>query len=215
MTLLEPHQIEETFELIEGKKTLPNHLAMLADWISSRFHVDVLNILTDYVDNDRSRLTIVVRNLEQREKFRDGYNYNSAYQDEIATKYKLFADQINSSRIENLHVCFDEFTGSAYGSLASKVYDDELDSILLLDRSIVDARMVSSLCVLYSSKVLPDGPTKEIEDRIRDAWASILTKHDKHAYFSNEFLRRRLFFFSKQEFDAVYKGSWTNFYRDH
>lgn len=222
MSFLTPEQIEETHALLQGKKEMPRNLDKLAKWASAKYDVDVLNIVLDRVEiggaDPRSfpRLDLIVRDHFQEQKFRDEYNYNSDIQNEIARKFRSIMGEVLQDCFDDLLVITSSFAYEAFYRLYNSVSENEIAPILKIHDAFVDARTVSGLYVLFDSEELVgDEPDQILQDKVRDHWASILSKCDKHSFFSNERLRASVYFYSKQKFDQVYQGNWAYFYKDH
>ena len=219
----------------QGKENIDLKFKNLADWISKKYQVKVLNINDKLMDNqDKIRVGIAVETYTDYLKFKEDderwSNYDSTIQDEIAEKYielntdilkiqsdikllGMFAKQENP-KIKDIFVATSAFEPIAKEEANSKIPDQRIKELISDIKSseiwTIARCFGKSTLFVFTDKQKSDFKTSDICKDIENSYFVLLKEYEEFNYWKREDFVLEID--SKQNFDDNYKSSW--FYYD-
>ncbi|WP_417794237.1 hypothetical protein [Terasakiella pusilla] len=223
MPFLTDQEIDQTFALIKGNEILPEVFQYLAEWGSSAYNIEILNIFYETIEDGSPRITLVLRNDEQEKKMNDGYCLISQErQKQIISKFMDLYSQSNCSlnvfAPERTFVVTKDFEQGLMESLVRNARsrpDAVKREIIAMSNKIWEVQgSFSTLDVFfYTEDAVDDLANVTLKERIKDRWAHTLEKLDKNNYFPLDVLRNSVRFYSQDHLEQHYRGSFFYFYR--
>ncbi|WP_405291984.1 hypothetical protein [Algibacter sp. Ld11] len=218
----------------QGIKEIDSDFVQLAQWISKKYEVNVLNITHKIMNHDnRIRIGIVVEFKADENKFKESderwANYNEKIQNEIAEKYLNICKILELSdgksllgitkkkkpKLNDIFVstsAFEPIAKEEANGLIPKVRFDELLIELKNKKVWTLSRCFGSttLFVLKDEQKSEIGKSdflKELENR----YFELLKEYDEFNYWKRD--KFKIGIDSKQNFDENYESSWFYYYR--
>ncbi len=216
--MIAPSDIDykETKLIKQGKRSLNKDFKELADWINSKYNLNVLNIYFDNIKPDnRSRLNIIFEFKNDALKFSKGEFGNFYKKDQEIIAYKF--EELNSSKykITNLFVIFTAFEPIAKIEANENVTKKEILN-LKNKLNIKDLWEISNMFsgvtfFFYTDQQVKNYNTNEMKEILISEYYQILRKYDEFSYFT----KNNIFFAidSKENFDKNYHSNWFYYYR--
>jgi hypothetical protein len=200
---------------------LPPVFRQLAQWVSARYDVHVLNVILDTIQpNNRPRLNVVLEwELDER-KFREpSTNFDAAKQREVRDKFASIAGESldRGTDIGRLLVVFSSFESVARREANWKVPKEDIEQLKkTLDwpdlwhvRRGFDA-VTFFFCTDAQAKANEASGSRE---RFAQAYAKLIAPYDEFGYVARRPIPVQLD--SKERFDSIYKGSWFDYDMGH
>jgi len=205
-------------QIKRGEKTIPYPYSELADWIQSKYSVNVLNVSYCIVEPvNKPRLSIDLEADVDRQVFeRTRYCLDSKKSSAVLKKFKEIADsEYLDLSFENIFVIFSAFEPIARIE-ANENVPEKLASALIQqfhNENIWSVqKLFSALIVFYYSETEKDQAIKTgMTKRFQEAYADIIEPYDEFGYLSSNPIVPEID--SKENFDSNYKGSWFYYWR--
>jgi hypothetical protein len=201
---------------------LPPMFKELAEWISARYGVSVLNIILDTIEPDnRPRLNVVLEWAGDERKFRETQfpNFDSTKEREIRDRFASIAgDSLDrETNIGRLLVIFSSFEPVARMEANWRVSDDDIEqlkeTLSCPDLWKVRRGFENVTFFFYTDAQAKANETSGARDRFAQAYAGLMAPYDEFGYLSKRPIAVRLD--SKENFDSTYKGNWFYYDKDH
>lgn len=202
----------------QGKAVLHPPFEELADWIASTWSVTVLNVIYDHIDvpQKRPRLQVIVEHSRHLETFRDGYNFDAAKQQAIASRFTEIVNRGNGThyRVDRLLVVF-----AAFAPLAREEADDHITDaeVSALQGRIANPQLWTIhrcfgrvVFMFFTEEQKRTHARERFPEKYANMYFEVLQQHDEFKYLNRS--RFAVEFDSKENFDNRYAGSW--FYYD-
>ncbi len=219
----------------QGKEEIDITFKQLADWISDKYKVKVLNINHKLMDNqDKIRVGIAVDSYSDYLKFKEDderwSNYDSAIQDEIAEKYLelnnnvlkiqsdkkilgLFAKQ-EKPKVNDIFVATSAFEPIAKEEVNSQIPEKRIKELISEINSseiwTIARCFAKTTLFVFTDKQKADFKNIDNYKDIENSYFELLKEYDEFNYWKRENFTLEID--SKQNFDNNYKSSW--FYYD-
>jgi hypothetical protein len=203
----------------DGRKPLPP-FDELAEWISSQYHVEVLNLFYDkIIPDNRPRLTVIFESKKDELKFRKSAlgNFNRIDQKRIAEHFSRIVAAQNETRFstDGLLVIFSSFEPVARMEANQSVSEADLKG---LKKKLANpdlwtiSRMFESVTFLfYTEEQIKKYEAAGLRDLYAREYSNLIQPHDEFGYFSQTGVSA--FFDSKENFDKNYQGNWYYYYK--
>lgn len=213
----------KTHKLFGRQEKMPEIFEALAQWVSTSYQVNVVNILFNTTECDRPRLTLIMKDWQQKGIFTDDYNnFIQNIRNDIINKlielHSSVPNNLIKTDIKKAFIVTDDFESGAKKIFTRSIQEKDLKRIKEMDSSIwhVMMRSPSSLDVFFYAEDDINNPKHEnLKERIADKWSSIQIKSNPFKYFSKKYFKPSINYFSKEYLDESYNGSWRWFYNDH
>jgi hypothetical protein len=234
-------EYKATRRIKRGQSVLAPPFAELAEWISSEWHVTVLNVVYDrpFILDRRPRLQIIVEHSRERDRFLDELgNFDHAKQQAIVARFaeqvgrrKTQASQSSVAawvaqwvkqkvttryRVEQLLVVFSAFAPVARGEADCRITD--LD-VAALQTRIADPQLWTiRRCLGHVTFMYYTDEQARAHDQsglsvvYADLYFALLQSHDEFGYLSRS--RFCIHSDSKEIFDKTYEGNWFKYDMD-
>lgn len=210
---------QEAKRLKLSRERLRSPYAEMADWIASRYNVQVLNVRYDKVIPDnRPRLSVVLDSEDDAAAFK--LSRWVADEAKVNAIREHFLELVSGKRDRQegcvgLFVIFEAFETVARIEANEKVDEPEIAN---LKRSLSNPELWEiSRCFdtatyfSYTNKQLSGWEQQGLREVYEQAYARVVSKYDQFGY-----LRRRgieVLFDSKENLDKNYNGNWFSYYR--
>lgn len=211
---------QQTKRLKRTGASLPSPFREIAEWVSSNFEVDVLNVIYDTViPDDRPRLSVILELDSHAQKFRDGAlgNFNRVDQKRVAERFERILAEHGGDRFncDGLFVVFSAFEGVARIEANESVTDGDVSKLKskLGNEDIWEiSRCFDGVTIFFYT----DAQVKLYEDKgLRDSYAqeyaSVISRHDEFGYIAKRGVS--VSFDSKENFDTNFQGNWYYYYK--
>ncbi|HPQ68154.1 MAG TPA: hypothetical protein PKW95_03425 [bacterium] len=211
---------QRTKAIVKNGKKLSSPFAELANWISAKFQVNVLNIEYELVEpDDTPRLMVILETQDEQAKFQNGVhgNYLVIHQKAIAEQFgKLLREQgRHEFNLDRLFVAFSNFAEVARMEANSNIPDNEIKQLkkaLSNDELWEISRSFHTVTFFfYTDEQVRKAERKGLRKTYAAKYYEILKRYDEFGYFTAENLL--LFFDSKENFDNNYQSNWFYYYR--
>jgi hypothetical protein len=211
-------EYKATKRIKQGKAHLAAPFGELASWISSTWHVTVLNAIYDERDSQCApRLQIILERQSDAARFHDGLNFDEEMQRAVKSKFLEIIGRDNVARfdVDGLFVVFSAFAPLALEEADSKIPDKELKALKVRIGN-PDLWEISRSFGNVTFFFFTDAQAKHYEaEGKRTEYArmyfDLLKLHDEFGYLEgNEYT---IAFDSKQNFDENYHSNWFYYYR--
>lgn len=203
----------------DGRKPLPP-FDELAEWISSEYHVEVLNLFYDrFIPDGRPRLTVIFESKKDELKFRESAlgNYNRIDQKRISEQFsRIIAAQHNVRfSTDGLLVIFSSFEPVARMEANQSVSEANLEGLKKklgnADLWTISRQFESVTFFFYTEDQIKKYEAAELRDRYAQEYSKLIQPHDEFGYYSKTGVSA--FFDSKENFDMNYQGNWYYYYK--
>jgi hypothetical protein len=201
---------------------LPPMFKELAEWISARYGVHILNIILDTIEpNNRPRLNVVLEWAGDERKFREPQfpNFDATKQREIRNRFASIAgDTLNrETNIGRLLVIFSSFEPVARMEANWRVTDDDIEQLKMTfscpDLWKVRRGFENVTFFFYTDAQAKANEISGATDRFAQAYAGLTAPYDEFGYLAKRPIAVRLD--SKENFDSTYQGNWFYYDKDH
>jgi hypothetical protein len=222
MILTSDREFKETKLIRQGKQVLISPFGELAEWISARYQVNVLNVVYD-PPNDllkRPRLQIIVEHAEEEHKFRKGGflgNYLKDKQDAISVKFTEILDREEIRRFQttDLFIIFSAFAPLAMEDADGCVSDARIKQFKK-DLNNPDLWEISrcfgkATFFFYTDAQAKGYDQSGLRREYSDRYFSLVKPHDEFEYIKRE--SYWVAFDSKENFDKNYESNWYYYYK--
>ena len=205
----------------------------LAKWIDEKYDVKTLNIIFDYIDNNKShpRLQVCLEYAKDKGKFMDNrtYNFDEKKQNEIAEK---FAEITSGYELKNKPNWITKILGLTYKTNNLFVYFSDFESIAKIEanESIPEkeikklksdinnedlweiSRAFSGVTYfLYKDEQVKKYQDSETHRNWQEQYYNLLKEFDEFGYFKKDYFYFHLD--SKENFDKNYESNWYYYYK--
>jgi hypothetical protein len=201
----------------QGKARLAAPFNELAAWIGDYWDVNVLNVTYDPRNELHApRIRIVLEHEAERQKFRDGFNFDRRKQQTIAAKFREIVREDSSPYdTDGLFVVFSAFAPLACEEADSKISEVEIDALMKRIGN-PDLWTISRLFGHVTFMFYTDAQAREYaaqgkQSEYAKKYFEILKPYDEFGYLRSDSFT--VAFDSKQNFDDKFHGSWFNYYR--
>ena len=205
----------------------------LAKWIDEKYDVKTLNLIFDYIDNDKShpRLQVCLEYAKDKGKFMNNrtYNFDERKQNEISEK---FAEITSDYELKNKPNWIKKILGLTYKSNNLYVYFTDFESIAKIEanekitenqikklQAKIDNKELWTISrafsgvtyFLYTDEQLKKYQDSETLKKWKNEYYELLKEYDEFGYFKNDY-----FYFgldSKENFDTNYESNWYYYYK--
>ena len=217
----------------QGISKIKDEFELLAKWIDQKYEVKTLNIVFDYIKNNKShpRLQICLEYAKDKGKFMNNktYNFSKRKQKEIAEKFKeLTRDQEKENKpsllkkllgltykTDSLYVYFTDFQSIAKIEANESIPKEKIEKLKLEfnNKDIWEiAKAFSGVtCFLYTDKQLKKYQESETHKQWNEQYFDLLEDYDEFGYFKKEYFS--IYLDSKQNFDTNYDSNWYYYYK--
>lgn len=211
-------EYKSTKRIKRGEEQLASPFRELADWISRRWEVSVLNVAYDgRCELHAPRIQVILEYGRELQQFRAGSNFDPAKQLEIKSKFMELAgnESVVCENLSDLFVVFSAFAPIAIEEAVGRLSEQDVNSmkryiqnpdlwdVLRCFRQIVFLFYTDSQVAKYiKSGKLPE---------YRELCYKLLKPYDEFGYLVEGDLQ--VSFDSKQNFDKNYQGNWFNYFR--
>lgn len=224
---------KSTKKIKQNNSKIKEDFEPLAKWIDQKYDVKTLNIIFDYIDNDKShpRLQVCLEYAKDKGKFMDNrtYNFDKNKQNEISKK---FVEITSGYELQNTPNWIKKFFGITYKTNNLYVYFTDFESIAKIEaNSSIPESEIKKLQEEVNNEVLwtisrafegvtyflyTDEQVKKYQDSLtykkwKKQYYDLIQKYDEFQYFKND-----SFYFnldSKENFDTNYESNWYYYYK--
>ena len=206
--------------LKKGGKNLRSPFREIANWVSTHYSVNVLNVEHDtVVPNDRPRLHIIVEKQSEKSKFHDetNVNFDSKKQKRISDEFSSIIQKqdITNYNINGLIVVFSSFERVARIEANDNISDRKIKKLkkLLKTKDIWEiSRCFDSVTFFFYTDQQLAHFDKEGEGmEFKEKYFNLIKPYDEFGYITLDNLA--VYFDSKQNFDEKYESNWFYYYR--
>jgi len=224
---------KSTKKIKQGISKIKDEFEPLAKWIDQKYEVNTLNIVFDYIKNNKShpRLQICLEYAKDKGKFMNNktYNFSKRKQKEIAEKFKELTLKHEKEKNQNLikkllglphrtdslYVYFTDFQSIAKIEANESIPKEKIEKLKLdfNNKDIWEITKVFSgvTCFLYTDKQLKKYQLSEIHRQWNEQYFDLLKDYDEFGYFNKDYFSIDLD--SKQNFDKNYDSNWYYYYK--
>ncbi|WP_229418529.1 hypothetical protein [Flagellimonas chongwuensis] len=205
----------------------------LAKWIDEKYDVKTLNLVFDFIKNDKSypRLQVCLEYVKDKGKFMDNqtYSFDKTKQNEVSDK---FAEIVSGYNIKNRQNWIKKIFGLTYKPNNLFVYFSDFESIAKIEANEnipekkikelktainnselweIDRRFDSVTYFLHTEEQLIRYQNSEIHKKWNQEYFDLLKDYDEFGYFIRE--SYSVFLDSKENFDKNYESNWFYYYK--
>ncbi|GAA3579531.1 hypothetical protein [Snuella lapsa] len=225
---------KSTKKIKQGDSKIREEFEPLAKWIDEKYDVKTLNLIFDYIKNNKSypRLQICLEYARDKGKFMDNktYNFHKTKQKEIAEKFKeltsIYKQHKKLSLIKkiilglryktnNLYVYFSDFETIAKDEANNNIPEKEIKNLKSKINNPelwrIERRFNTVTYFLYTDEQLKKYQDSEIHKQWSNQYFDLLKEYDEFGYFKKDFYY--VFLDSKENFDTNYKSNWYYYYK--
>lgn len=220
----------------QEKEEIDTNFKELADWISTKYKVTVLNINHELMDNnDQIRIGIAVETYEDYLKFKENderwSNYDEKIQNEIAEKYielnddnlkiqsdkKLFGlfTQKEKPKPKNIFVATSAFEPIAREDVNVQIPEQRIEKLVSdfkTDETWTISRCFDTATLfVFTDKQKAEFKNSDIFKKIENSYFDLLKEYDEFNYWNRE--KFTLGIDSKQFFDEKCESNWYYYYK--
>jgi len=224
---------KSTKKIKQNISNIKEEFEPLAKWIDKKYGVKTLNILFDYIHNNKShpRLQICLEYARDKGKFMDNrtYNFDKIKQKEIAKK---FGEITLDYKLSNKTSWIKRILGLTYKSNNLFVYFSDFESIAKIEanQSIPEKKIQKLKSDLNNEELWEIAPrfsevtyffyTEEQEKKYQvsethkkwnEQYFDLLMNYDEFKYFKKEYFS--IYLDSKENFDSNYESNWYYYYK--
>ena len=202
----------------KGEKEIPYPYSILAEWLQSKYSVNVLNVSYNKIEPDhRPRLSIDLETEADQKVFeRSRFCVDSKKSADVIKKFKEIASKASLDlSFDNIfaifsafeHVARDEANENVPDKLANKLISEfEQENIWCIQK------LFSSLIVFYYSETEKEHAIKSgMINKFANSYSKIIEPYDEFGYLASNPIIPEID--SKENFDKNYQGSWFYYWR--
>lgn len=210
---------EETYAIKQHKRHMNPDFADLANWITSVYDVEVLNVHYDFINPSGEqvpRLDIILESDQELEKFRDGDDrFVTEISDLVSNKFSsIVFDKQLDYQTENLIVIFSSFVPIAKSYVNTQMIKFELDRLI----NEIELPIVWKIQNYFGKITIFLFTDKQVEEYAQSTWIEelklryfeTLSVYDTFGYFDSN--QAVISVDSKENFDNNYNSSWFLYY---
>ncbi|AEH02711.1 hypothetical protein [Lacinutrix sp. 5H-3-7-4] len=224
---------KSTKKIKQNISNIKEEFGQLAKWIDIKYNVKTLNLIFDYIDNDKSnpRLQVCLEYAKDKGKFMDNktYKFDERKQNEIAKKFVEITSDYElknkpnwiqillglTYKSNNLFVYFSDFETIAKDEANEKIPDKDIKKLKSEINNpeiwTIDRRFNCATIFFYTDKQLTKYQDSELHKKWNEQYFDILKKYDEFGYFKKDFYS--VFLDSKENFDTNYESNWYYYYK--
>lgn len=211
---------KHTKRIKRGEITIESPLRELADWISTKYLVQVLNIYCDTINREKlPRLNVVTESEQDAGKFREGPfgNYREDRQMEVGDQYFKLMSQHNEHRLtdKRLLVIFTAFEPIARIEANQQVSSRQISQFKkkLANPELWEIRNFfdSITFFFYTDDQANASELIGLRELYSAEYARLVEPYDEFGYLKKRAVPA--YFDSKQNFDTNYESSWYYYYK--
>lgn len=224
---------KSTKKIKQKVSKIKEELEPLAKWIDEKYDVNTLNLIFDYIDNDKShpRLQVCLEYAKDKGKFMDysTYNFDERKQNDIAEKFAETTSDYElknkknwvkkklglTYKSNNLYVYFTDFESIAKIEANEKITEKEIKKLQAkIDNNelwTISRAFSGVTYFLYTNEQLKKYQDSETFKNWKNQYYELLKNYDEFDYFKNDY-----FYFdldSKENFDNNYESNWYYYYK--
>ena len=224
---------KSTKKIKQNVSKIKEEFESLANWIDEKYDVTTLNLIFDYIDNDKShpRLQVCLEYAKDKGKFMNNrtYNFDEKKQNEIAEK---FVEVTSDYELKNKPNWIKKVLGMTYKSNNLYVYFTDFESIAKIEanESIPEmeikklksninnkdfweiSRAFSGVTYfLQTDEQVKKYQDSETHNKWKEQYYNLLKNFDEFGYFKNDYFYFNLD--SKENFDKNYESNWYYYYK--
>lgn len=220
MILPSDSDYKRTKALKKCNKSLRSPFREIADWISTRYGVIVLNVEYDtVVSNDRPRLHVIVEKQSEKSKFYDEahVNFDSKKQKRISDEFTSIIQKqgVTDFNTNGLFVVFSSFERVARIEANDNIPDRKIKKLKrqLKTKDIWEiSRCFDSVTFFfYTDQQLAHFEKEGIRMGFREKYFDLIKPYDEFDYITLK--NFPVYLDSKQNFDEKYQGNWFYYYK--
>ncbi|EDM34809.1 hypothetical protein PBAL39_02895 [Pedobacter sp. BAL39] len=195
-----------------GKLVMDERFMPLADWINKKYHVELLNVITDTINDGTTRVQLIFEHQKAVDVFllKNQLSQSSRKEKTIIKKYnELYRDDTEGS-IFILFYAFEPLAREeAVGNIPVKTKDafKVRYNELLWEVAIFGEHVTF---FFFSNQALKKAELEKQTIAIKEAYYALLKPYDTFDYFSFE--NFHAIFDSKENFDRNYDSNWRSYY---
>lgn len=185
----------------------------LRAWIGSTWQVTVLNVIYDPANGLHApRLKVIVEHQEDTQRFRDGYNFDKAKQDAVASKFLeiISTEEADEYNVDGLFVVFSAFAPIAKEEADSRLSEEEVEALKTRianpDLWVIHRCYGQVTFMFYIDAQARAYEAKGQKELYARMYFEILKPYDEFGYLEEE--EFAVSFDSKQNFDDNYGSNW-------
>jgi hypothetical protein len=211
------NEYQATKRIKQGKARLAAPFTELAAWISDRWHVIVLNVIYDHRNNLHApRIQVILEHETEAQRFRDGFNFDSRKQQEVAAKFRqMVSGDSCQYDLTGLFVVFSAFATIAREEADSKITESEIDALKKRignpDLWVISRFFGHVTFMFHTDAQAKEYAAKGKQSEYAQKYFEILKPHDEFGYIAQDSFI--VAFDSKQNFDDKYQSNWYYFYK--
>ncbi|WP_298895695.1 hypothetical protein [uncultured Psychroserpens sp.] len=224
---------KSTKKIKQNISNIKEEFEPLAKWIDKKYDVKTLNLIFDYIDNDKShpRLQVCLEYAKDKGKFMDNktYNFDKRKQNEIAEKFAEITSDYElknkpnwikiilklTYKSNNLYVYFTDFESIAKIEANEKITEKEIKKLQAEIKNkelwTISRAFSGVTYFLYTDEQLKKYQDSETQKDWKNQYYELLKQYDEFEYFKNDY-----FYFdldSKENFDNNYESNWYYYYK--
>jgi hypothetical protein len=213
-------EYKTTKRIKQGKKKLKAPFDELAQWISSTWKVNVLNVIYDKATSvHKPRLQVIVEHQRELLKFQKGHygNFIAKKQNAIAEKFMeiLARDGTTGFDVDGLFVVFSAFAPLAEEEADGQISEEEIEALKsrignpdLWEISRCFGHVTFFFFTYAQVKHYEAEGMKAVYAKL---YFDLLKSHDELGYLKEK--EFKVDFDSKQNLDENYESNWFYYYR--
>lgn len=224
---------KSTKKIKQGISKIKEEFEPLAKWIDQKYEVKTLNIIFDYIKNNKShpRLQICLEYAKDKGKFMNNktYNFHKRKQKEIAEKFGEITSKYEQEnkpnlikkilgltyKMNNLYVYFTDFESIAKIEANESIPEKEIENLKseLNNKDLWEiAKAFSGVTYfLHTDEQLKKYQDSEIHKQWNEQYFDLLKEYDKFGYFKKDYFS--VYLDSKENFDTNYDSNWYYYYK--
>ena len=206
----EEYQLTRKIKL--GKMTMDEKFAPLANWINKAYNVVILNIITDTIQDDTTRLQLIFEHEKDTAVFllQDRFSLSSRKRKAIEKKYRdLFQDDVSKSILVLFYAFEPLAREEAVASIPIKLrnafkqkFSETLWEVAVFGQYVT--------FFFFTNDALHSAEQRKQTIAIKNEYYALLKPLDRFNYFTLENFNS--IFDSKENFDLNYDSNWRWYY---
>lgn len=224
---------KSTKKIKQGISKIKDEFEPLTKWIDEKYDVKTLNLIFDFIDNDKShpRLQVCLEYAKDKGKFMDNktYNFDKRKQKDIAEKF----EEITSNYVlenkpswikrllgliynsNNLFVYFSDFETIAKDETNKNIPKKEIEKLKAEINNPelwkIDRRFNSATYFLHTDEQLKKYQDSATHKKWSEKYFELLKSYDEFNYFKKDYYS--VYLDSKENFDTNYESNWYYYYK--
>jgi hypothetical protein len=207
-------------KLKKSSKKPPSPFCELAEWISDKYEVQVINIEYDKaIPDDRPRLNVILNYKAEELKFCNSHlgSYKSIEQKRIHEQFDIILKETGHNRLktDGLFVVFSAFESvariEANDNIPEKKISRLKDQLKNKDLWIIRKAFDSVTFFFFTDDQVREYEKKGFRQEYAKNYLSLLKPYDEFNYFTIDNLP--VYFDSKENFDTNYNSNWYYYFK--